>query len=197
MTNNRETNLKQLRSVESTKKWNDCRENVRLLLQHMTEVGIVRMLLRQIERFLTDVHKSYPDDKDISAEISELGDVTSLKSLLASASSINAIFEKHSSEPGINNFRNALKRLMRLESIETLSVDYYDTMVDVLSGILMAILDHQWGRNNLDLWQRSFWQKTREDALIRVKHFWPSPETVELNRELWSTVADDIEVGNV
>jgi hypothetical protein len=197
MTDIQENHLKKLRNVESTRQWNECRENVRILLTHMTEIAIVRVLLRQIARFLTDAQKTYPHDEDIIAEISQLEDVTSLKLLFESATSINVILHKRSKEPGINNFRNALKRLQKVGSIESASADYYDTILDVLSGILMAILDHQWGENNPELWHKSFWQETREDAFIRVKHFWSNPKTFQLNKALWNAVADDIESGLV
>jgi hypothetical protein len=193
MIDNHQEYIVRLRDAASKRQWNECRESVRLLLPALPQSGIVHILTRQIKRFLSDMSHTDPNEPAISDEVSALENNKSLEKLLSTSNAIYSLLEIRCNEPGINNFRNALKCLTRAGTIDNSSDDYFDALVDVLSDILMAILDHAWGNQNYDLWRKSFWQESRDDAFIRVKHFWPDPKTIELNKELWNIVADDVE----
>lgn len=193
MNDNYQERLASLRNAASTRQWNDCRENVKSLLTATPQVDIARLITRQIKRFLSNASNTYPDDTEVVNEISSLGEVTSFKMMLDRTKRIYLVLEKRSNQPGVNNFRNALKHLMNLDVIEGSPEKYFDDLTDALSGILMAILSHEWGKRNQDLWNKSFRQEARSDAFILAKHFWPDPGTVALNEKLWNEVADDIE----
>lgn len=193
MNDNYRVYLAELRIAASTRQWNECRKNVKSLLTAIPQVDIARILTKQIKHFLSNASNTYPDDTDIVDEISCLVEVNSFRMMLDCVKRIYSILEKRSNQPGINNFRNALKHLMTLDVIEGSPEKYLDDLIDVLSGILMAILSHEWGNQNQDLWNKSFEQRSRSDAFILAKHFWPDPRTVALNEKLWNEVADDIE----
>lgn len=183
-----------LRVAVSVHQWNDCQKNVSQLLLVISQIDVAYIVTRQIKRFLNDVLNNYPTDEHIIDAISSLEAFTSLPTLLDSAKRIYSVLEIRSNEPGINNFRNALKRLMNSATMRDASDEYIETIVDVLSGILMGILDFEWGNYNRELWNKAFWHTSRNDMFIRVKYFWSDPKIIQLNKELWNEIADDIEV---
>jgi hypothetical protein len=126
----------------------------------------------------------------LTAEINTLTTATNVGSASDSFDRLDSFLLGKSGQPGVNNFRNALRKVRNSEHPESLSSD---RAIDALSGILMAILSYSWGITHLELWKRSFHQQAHKDAFILAKHFWRDPNTMQLNRELWNDVANDLE----
>lgn len=185
--------LIKLRNVESTNEWNDCLESAKTLLAYVTYDAIVTILVNRILYFLSSVLNLSSEGQKNFDKFPGLKETTSLTELGRHAQDIYLALADKSNQPGINNFRNSLKRLIELITNASSSEMDIDALTGIFAGILMAILLHEWGKKNPDLWIRSFQQKSRGDAFILAKYFWSVPETLALNKKLWHDIADELE----
>lgn len=194
MNEQQQETLRILRVAAEQDQWNLCRENVRKLLPDVKQNDGIRIIIRQVVRFLSDFLNAHPEQQEIKKSIDGLNHLQSLEAVSEQVKSIHTLMEKNWDDPGVSNFRNALKKLARLQQFDNRSDEYFETFIEILSGTLMAILAHNWGRENLELWHRWFYRKKPGDFFILAKYFQPHPKTIELSKSLWIEIADEIEM---
>ncbi len=184
--------LLSLRTFASQREWNLCRETVREMLPLLEQNNTLPIILHPSMQFLQDLLSALPQDEKIPHLIALLDEASSYEDLGARGQVLDKSLEDKSNHPGILNYRNALRKVTQLQQLEYLSNAYLDTWVDILSEILVAVLGHAWGYQNLELWQQWFYGRSREAMLI-PGYFWASPGYIALEAALWNQVADDIE----
>lgn len=186
--------LKKLRDSAALDEWSLCRENTAKLLADLSEFDITQIIHKQLNEFLFAIRNSSSPAEDIQEAIEALNSVNSFDSLKQQAGIVYSLTRNRASQPGINNYRNALKLLSQPDAFGKSNKSTPEIALDVISGVLMAILDYSWGHRNTELWLRSFRHETKEDFFIRARHFISDPQVIELSKSLWIEVANDLEV---
>lgn len=185
--------LDSLRAAAERDQWNLCRDTVTMLLRVLPPAAELEIVTKHIRRFLVDFARSHPQDEDIAHFIGTVYRKTDDKALRHDVEHIETMLDKYWDEPGVSNFRNALKRLSRLSESTSCQSEYIDAVVNILSGVIMAIDIHNWGKANHSLWQLFFKDNPTAGIMTLAKH-WSDPERVQLRKSIWFDVANDIEM---
>jgi hypothetical protein len=173
--------------------WVACRDRLAALAINLRLEDLINMIVDQANAFLFLYAESVPNDDSILASIDALRDITTLAQLAMAGQTVRSLLQGKAKTPGINTFRNVMRDIAQLnmEFVQFLSDDV--TFADIISGLIMASSDYQWGSKHRDLWQRAFELKQREDYFIRSIYFVKDSEVINLNHRLWNQVANEIE----
>jgi hypothetical protein len=186
-------NLKTLRENISNAQWNLCLENMRQLLQYISRNDTLKIVLDMVKRFLIEILNNNLNNETI-VYIAQNLNFTTIDDIQEQMEKINQLFKNKYSEPGVNNFRTAIKQLLELSEFNYPSDDYINTVVNIISGLLLAITLFDWGSRKPDLWQKWFLQKSEDDVFILARYYVNDTKVIELNRIIWMQLANDIEL---
>ncbi len=120
-------------------------------------------------------------------------DIPSLEMLDQQGKQVHTLLEKYWRWPGVSNFRNSFKGISKPQQYFEHDGEYKDTVVDIVSGNLMAIaINAYWGGN--EEFSKTFFGADNRAALMMLVKADKDPKNVEIRKSLWTDLADDIEV---
>lgn len=181
--------IQRLRSEASEKHWGKCREIAGELMKELKNADMIKLVQTHMKRFLLICQRTYSSDSIFDSVIEIIRDTNSLQELKDQITEIlNQLDGKCDPDYiGMNSFRSSLNEFKRLSSLSV------EGILDVVSGIHMAILTHTWGIDNLELWTQWYRQESPEAKSILAKYFWPNVETQELYKKCWNYTADIVQ----
>lgn len=182
-----------IRILRDAANWNLCRENLSILASTVTSKDAVHIVVELIRSFLLQFPESRIDDNPFKEVLSMTAGVEEINDLAILSQRLQIMLYPKAESPGVNNFTNAMKKIGRWVEFNNATEEHIAQFVDIVSAIILAIEDYQWGTQYPDLWQESFEHKTKESFFIRAHYFVTNPEVISLNKTLWNRVADAIE----
>jgi hypothetical protein len=184
----RET-LRNLRYAAEQDQWNVCADNIRILLLDVKQIDAIYIIVRQAQRFLSDLSLYHPDDAELDASPETLSGITSLEMLDQQRRLLDTLLKKYPQWPGVSNFRNALKGISRPEQYFDHSGAYIDTVVSLILDILMARgVNLGWGHN--PEFSRIFFGPDKRKAIFMLAARHSEPKQIELRKSLWTEIAE-------
>lgn len=173
--------------------WKMCRENLSVLAAKLTQKDVVQIVVELIRSFLLQFPENKIDDPPFKEALSMTARVEEINDLAILSQKIQTMLHPKAASPGVNNFTNAMKNIGRFVEFNNAAEEHIAQFVNIVSAIILAIEDYQWGTQYPDLWQESFEHKTKKSFFIRARYFVTNPEVIRLNKALWNIVADVIE----
>jgi hypothetical protein len=191
MNEDQKTNLEKLRKAAEQDQWNVCREMIGILLPQVNSVDVAQMIAKQAQRFLSDLSQSNPQDEALVKAVELFNGITSLETLDRQGKQVHALLENYWKWPGVSNFRNSLKGISKPQQYFEHDGEYKDTVVSIVSGILMAIATNAYWGGNSEFSETFFGSDNRAALMMLVKAN-NDPKNVEIRKSLWTEVADEI-----
>ena len=185
--------LETLRNAAKQDQWNLCREILAKLLPDVRQTDSIKIVVRRANRFLSDLSQFHPEDANIIKSIEALNDIKSLEALNQQGQLIDPVLEKYWDWPGVSNFRNAFKGISKPQQYFEHSGKYIDTIVSLLSGILMATTTNGYWGGNPEFSKTFFGSDVRKSVVMLAKHN-SDPKQIALRTSLWVEVANDLEM---
>jgi hypothetical protein len=182
-----------IRILRDSTDWTSCRESLAVLATTLNQENVVDIILDQERQFLLRYLEDTPDDPAISKAISVMASVDGLEDLRSKSQIIRNILQGKAGTPGINTYRSAMREIGQIAAFDCTSIEDIELFVNAVSAIILATEDYVWGVKHRELWQKSFEHKNREDFFIRANHFVTDPQIIDLNKKLWSQIAEAIE----
>jgi hypothetical protein len=180
--------LQELYEASESSDWNGCLEALRKLLPLLSKQDALSILFVYINQFIT----GYSNDKTLDIWQVQLN-CTQIGSTNQNLKDLHLALEIYTIEPGVSNFRNAIKKLINLIEVKVWGQTENEVLLETFAGVLMGILLADWGRENHDSWNRWYQRESRSDMFILATDFWPSLKTKQMIRRLWQSVAKNIE----
>ena len=192
MNQDQKANLDKLWNAVELDQWNVCREIIGILLPQINPIDVAQMIAKQARRFLSDLSQFNSQDENLVQAIDLFNDIPSLEVLNQQGKQVHALLEKYWKWPGVSNFRNAMKGISKPQQYFEHDGEYKDTVVSIISGILMAIATNAyWGGN--DEFSRTFFGSDNRAALMMLVKANKDPKNVEIRKSLWTELADEIQ----
>lgn len=193
MNREQQENLEKLRNAAEQDEWNVCREMIGILLPQLNPIDVAQLIAKQTRQFLSDLSQFNSQDADLIQAMDLFNDIPLLKVLDQQGQKVHPLLEKYWKWPGVSNFRNSLKGISRPQQYFEHDGEYKDTVVSIISGILMAIATNAyWGGN--DEFSKTFFGSDNRAALMMLVKADKDPQNVEIRKLVWTELADDIEV---
>lgn len=169
--------------------WDTCRMCIAELLPEIKEADVAVIIQKRMKRFLNDFSQSV----DVSKAVETLEeDCSSFDVLTKQAQFIYSLLKDREPSPGLPNYRNVLKKLAGMKAAR--SPENVETIVDIFSGMVVAIMDYHRGSKNPEMWKKWLYFKTKEDFIEGTKYFSSDLESKELIKLLWLELAADMEI---
>lgn len=186
--------MKQLQELYSASKsldWNTCLEALKKLLPLLSRTDALRIIFVYVRQFIA----GFSNDKILDIWNVELNytQVQSTYQKYQNLKDLHSALENYTIEPGVSNFRNAIKKLINLIEVKEWGQTENEVLVEIFAGVLMGLLLADWGRENHELWNRWYQRESRSDMFILATDFWPDLKTKQMIRRLWHSVAKNIE----
>ncbi len=186
--------LENLRAAAAQDQWMLCRENIIRLFPELNQSDVIKIVVNQAHRFLSDLSHIHPNDKDLVQLVEALRSATSLEMLDQQGRLIDPILQRYWDWPGVSNFRNGFKGISKPQQYFDHSGEFIDTAVSLVLTLLTAIgLNSNWGANPDDFSKTFFGPDIRE-AVFMLAHNRSAPQQVEFRESLWIAIANDIEM---
>lgn len=180
--------LRALRRAADERDWNGCRDATGKLLSRLVPPAAFELTLRQVERRLPafERHQSgvtWPRDLMESLRVARPSDETEARWPA----------EDDFPGPGANNLTSALEALWQARQLPAGEPRRGETLVDAISGAILAEMIEAWGARHPEQWAR-WYQLSYEDfdpELGRIQDtLMRAPETARIERAAWLEVAD-------
>lgn len=184
-----EKELKLMETASESRNWEAFLEGLRSIVCAINHKELIKILLSYISIFMIDflaVNSQYQAEYDTSLTTDY--DQISLKHLV----SVLEIAEQHKGEPGVNNFRKAVRYLQNLIELDRCDENYIEAVTYSVTNLLIAIPAQSWGLQNADLYYQWLHGTSNEDLLILARHFDTNPTQTDGQKELFQQFVGDI-----
>ena len=192
MNNPQQEVLQSLRNAVEQDDWKVFRENVAKLLPTLEQTEAVKIITGQAQRFLDDMAHFHPADETLSKTVEAFNNITSLEALDHQGKLTDILLQNYWNWPGVSNFRNSLKGISKPEQYYEHSGEYKDTILSLISGILMAAETNTYWGGNTEFSETFFGADTQKSLLMLVKGH-NDPRNVAIRKSSWTEIADEIE----
>src|SRR5258708_3878585 len=150
--------------------WNLYWENLVKLLPNINRIDTLNIVLKQICMFLVDFSHTHPEDEEIHKSIEAFNDITSLEALGKQGQLTDTLLEKYWDWPGVSNFRNAFKGIVKPEQYFDHSGEFVDTVVSILSSLFVAIEANNYWAGNPEYPKMFFGTDIRRAVFMLAEH---------------------------
>lgn len=193
MNQQQQETLKALRSAAEQDRWDLYREMLAKLLANLKQTASIGIIAKQAQRFLSDLSRAHPEDERIGRAIESLNDITTLDTLDHQGWFIDSLLNDYWDWPGVSNYRNSFKGISKPEQYFEHSGEYIDSLVSILSGIVIAIETNSYWGGNPEYSQTFFGSDVRKAVFMLARHH-SDPNQVAFRVSLWIEIANELEI---
>ncbi len=184
--------LEALRNAAKQDQWNQYRESLAKLLPDLKENDSIKIIVRWAQRFLSDFFRFHPEDENIGRAIEALNNITSLEGLNQQGQLIDSLLDKYWNWPGVSNFRSVFKGISKPNQYFGHSGEYIDTIISLLSNILLAIETNNYWGDNPEFSKTFFGPDVHKAIFMLVRHH-SDPKQIALRQSLRIEMINDLD----
>jgi hypothetical protein len=169
-----------------------CREILAQLLTDLKKTDSIKIIVKQAQQFLSDLFQAHPQDDSLGKAVEGFNNITSLEALDQQGRLVDPLLDKYWNLPGVSNFRNAFKGLSKPQQYFNHSGEYIDTLVSILSSILLAIVMNKYWSSDPEF-SKTFFGPDVKKAIFMLAEHHSNPKQIALRASLWLEIVDEID----
>lgn len=174
-----------MRKASADEDWDLFLHAMRSLLCLLDHDTLVTILSDYVKLFIAQYFRTNPQhEHEMGNPLLKVGHVAT--------DNVLTVFDGHKAEPGVNNFRKAVRKMGDLFNLEYCTEEYADTFVSSITNLLIAIPLQSWGTENTSLYNQSLHGTKNEDMLILAIHYNKDPKRIETDKSLKNQLTDYI-----
>jgi len=163
------------------------------LLSDLKQTDSIKIVVKHALQFLSDLSRFHPEDENIARAIEGFNNITSLEALNQQGQLIDPLLDKYWDWPGVSNYRKAFKGISKPQQSFNHSGEYIDTIVSILTNILLATEStNYWGDNPEEFSKTFFGPDVHKAIFMLVKHH-SHPKQIAIRTSLWVELVNDLD----